>query len=482
MVRSRLALLVGLLLSLAVPAHGEPGQRRLTAASLGPGVTHELWTSGTSTARVHLARIDAGSAASLRVVQATGGVAAGRETTTSLCRRTRGCVAALNGDFFTAAGPVGGVISDSRLLKSASPGHEQLSLRPLRATSGLSWRGVLRAPDGAEVGLDGVNVPSIADGVVVYTSSYGPTTPACTCLEVVLAERGEPVGRLGLPTVVARTGQATGRTPLPVATVVVAAAGAAAERLQAVAASGGDLTVTLSVADPTEQSLGVHPVLLRDGQAAAVDRNDPMLRDAHPRSVVAWDGQGTVWLAAFEGRSAAGPGPTSDELVAFLQRMGATQAVMLDGGGSTSLATADGPLSRPSDGAERPVSNALIVTSQPVAALRAAAPAPAPVPPPVAVPVVAPPRPAAPPPPAVAPPRVPPAVEPEPVGAEALPVRVVLSPTALDRVPRPWPAPAAAAPPGAVRVASWLVALATWAWAGWAWLVTCRAVRTTRRA
>ena len=375
MVRSRLALLVTVLLSLAVPAHGQPLQQRLVTAALAPGVTHEFWSAGTSSARVHLARIDAGSAAALRVVQAPGGVRTGRETTTALCRRTRGCVAAINGDFFTADGPVGGVISDRRLLRSPNPQHEQLSLRPLRATSGLGWQGVLRAPDGAEVRVDGVNVAPVVDGVVLYTSSYAPATPACTCLEVVLTELGEPVGRLGLATPLARTGQASGQTPLPETTVVVAASGAAAERLQAVASSGGDLSVTLSVPEPTEQSIGVHPVLLRDGQVAPVDRDDPMLRDPHPRSVVAWDGKGTVWLAAFEGRQAAGPGPTADELVAFLERRGATDAVMLDGGGSTSLATADGPLNRPSGGRERPVSNALVVTTPTaVAALRVAPP------------------------------------------------------------------------------------------------------------
>lgn len=482
MTRSRLALLAVLLLSLAVPAHGSPGRQRLAATALAPGVAHEVWSSGSAAVQVHLARVDAGRP--LRVVQAAGDLA-GRETTSSICRRTRGCAVAINGDFFTADGPVGGVVSDGRLLRSPSRPHEQLSLRPLRATAGLDWRGVLRSPDGAELTLDGVNVPPVGDGAVLYTSAYADSTPDCSCVEVVLTEVDEPVGRLGATTTLARTGQGSGRTPLPDRTVVVAAAGSAVQRLQVVAASGGDLRVVLSTGEPVEQSVGVHPVLLRDGQVAEVDRADPMLRDAHPRSVVAWDRQGTVWLAAFDGRRAGGPGPTADELVAFLQRLGASDAVMLDGGGSTALATAAGPLNRPSDGVERPVSNALVVTSDAVAARRAAPPAPvaAPV---VVVPAVAP----APPPPvapapvvkaAPVPPPAPVAVPPAPGPVAAAPVRVVVSLTALDRgLVQPAPVVPAGAPgtPGALLAGAALAALATLAWVAAAW---CAAYCASRR-
>ena len=483
MTRFRLALLAVVLLSVAVPAHAAPGSQRLAATALAPGVTHEVWSSGSAAVQVHVARVDAGRP--LRVVQAAGDLA-DRETTSSICRRTRGCAVAINGDFFTADGPVGGVVSDGRLLRSPSRPHEQLSLRPLRATSGLDWRGVLRSPDGAELALDGVNVAPVGDGAVLYTSAYAESTPECSCVEVVLAEVDEPVGRLGATTTLARTGQGSGRTPLPDGTVVVAAAGPAAQRLQVVAASGSDLTVVLSTDAPVEQSVGVHPVLLRDGQVAPVDREDPMLRDPHPRSVVAWDRAGTVWLAAFDGRRAGGPGPTADELVALLQRLGATDAVMLDGGGSTALATAAGPLNRPSDGVERPVSNALVVTSDAVAALRAAPPAP------VAAPVVVVPAAAPAPPPPVAPARVtevapvpppaPVAASPAPEPVLAAPARVVLSPGALDRgLVQPVPAVPAGAPgtPGALRAAAALAALAALAWVAAAW---CAAYSASRRS
>jgi hypothetical protein len=101
-------------------------------------------------ARVHVVRVDGGSAARLRVVQAGDLVMGGRETTTSMCRRAGDCVAAVNGDFWTADGPVGGVVADGRLLRSPREDHEQLWVEPLRATTGgfgpAGWSGVVRAP------------------------------------------------------------------------------------------------------------------------------------------------------------------------------------------------------------------------------------------------------------------------------------------------------------------------------------------------
>jgi hypothetical protein len=239
----------------------------------------------------------------------------------------------------------------------------------------LEWR---RAGAGGEpLDLDGVNVALGPDQVVLYTSAYGATTPACRCEELVLAEDG-PVSRLGSPATVRPVGSAAGSTPLGAGRVVVAADGAGVERLRRLPRDMA-LEVALSTREPVEHSLGAHPVLIRDGQRAPLDRSDPMLTDQHPRTIVAWDRSGTRWLAVFDGRQRRGPGPTVDEVLAFLETLAVTDAVMLDGGGSSALVTPLGPLNAPSDGAERPVANALIVAvpadlQADVGAVRAAAP------------------------------------------------------------------------------------------------------------
>lgn len=368
-------LLTGVLLApVASPALGAAGARAVSAVVIAPGVVHETWALPGSSAQVHLARVDPGPSARLRVVQASDRVAGPRETTSAMCRRTRGCQVALNGDFFTAAGPVGGVVRDGRLLRSPRPGHGQLSLEPLRATTQgpTGWTGTVRSADGDLLRLDGVNVPLSQGGTVLYTADYGAATPPCSCTELILAEADGQLGQLGHSVAVTLDGRGTGATPLARGRAVLVGEGAARPRLLALADQPeGRLVVELAVAQPMRHSVGTHPVVLREGRRLPLDAADPMLTSSHPRSLVGWNASGTVWLVAFDGRRPGGSGPTAAQAVDFLLRLGVTDAVMLDGGGSTTLATPEGPLNVPSDGSERAVSNALVVVHTPVATAHA---------------------------------------------------------------------------------------------------------------
>lgn len=394
----------------AVPAQAEP-VRALASHPLAPGLTHQVWSVAGSAARVHVARRDAGSPVKLRLVQAHDVVRGGLETTTSMCRRTRGCQIALNGDFFRADGPVGAVVVDGRMLRSPRQDHEQLSLDPLRSTtSGFgdgAWAGAVERRGHPPLSLAGVNVGLDAGPLVLYSADYGAATPACTCVEVVLREGRIAAGTLGRPAPMTVVSHRAGQTPLRPGTAVLAGHGQVADALAAMA---GRVTVTVAVADHTAHNVGAHPVVLRDGVAVPYDAADPMLAQPHPRSVIGWDAKGTTWLVAVDGRRRDGPGMTATEVVDLLRRLGASDAVMLDGGGSTTLARGGQLLNAPSDGRERPVANAVVLTWED--------PAP-PVPAPVAPAVVA----QAAPPIPVAPPAAPPAPKPKPKPKAAAPVR-----------------------------------------------------------
>jgi exopolysaccharide biosynthesis protein len=86
----------------------------------------------------------------------------------------------------------------------------------------------------------------------------------------------------------------------------------------------------------------------------------------HPRTAVAMTRDSlTVLLVAVDGRPrqpGGSVGMTLVELADFLVRIGAWQALNLDGGGSTTLWVRDRVVNLPSDSAgERPVGNALFV-------------------------------------------------------------------------------------------------------------------------
>ena len=57
----------------------------------------------------------------------------------------------------------------------------------------------------------------------------------------------------------------------------------------------------------------------------------------HPRSVVALDRDGTIWLIAIDGRAKEAAGMNLDEVRSFLKWLGAYSILNLDGGGSTAL-------------------------------------------------------------------------------------------------------------------------------------------------
>lgn len=123
-------------------------------------------------------------------------------------------------------------------------------------------------------------------------------------------------------------------------------------------------------------AVGGHGVLLRDGRIpAAVDSTGAasFARARHPRSAVGWDASGRrLLLVTVDGRQPGySAGMTLRELARTMHALGATEALNLDGGGSTTLVIArtDGQrratvevLNRPSDkGGERPIANALML-------------------------------------------------------------------------------------------------------------------------
>jgi exopolysaccharide biosynthesis protein len=104
------------------------------------------------------------------------------------------------------------------------------------------------------------------------------------------------------------------------------------------------------------------PGILRGGQPLA-GLDDTALAPRTSAGVSA-DGK-RLYLLTVDGRSEASQGLTLLELADLMRRLGADDAVNLDGGGSSTLVARDAGDRRvtvenvPSDGAERPVPNAV---------------------------------------------------------------------------------------------------------------------------
>ncbi len=84
----------------------------------------------------------------------------------------------------------------------------------------------------------------------------------------------------------------------------------------------------------------------------------------HPRSLLGWN-RAYVFLGVVDGRQPRlSVGMTYWELAQLAGELGCTEAMALDGGGSSTLWADGRVLNSPSDGEVRPVANALILVER----------------------------------------------------------------------------------------------------------------------
>jgi phosphodiester glycosidase len=117
-------------------------------------------------------------------------------------------------------------------------------------------------------------------------------------------------------------------------------------------------------AQPASEVLGGFPRLLRGGEnvlAQQANVRAEFSERRHPRTAVGFARDGTTLLVVVDGRQPPySDGMTLPELADLMRRMGALDALNLDGGGSSSLVVRGRVLNRPSDReGERAVGNAL---------------------------------------------------------------------------------------------------------------------------
>lgn len=129
------------------------------------------------------------------------------------------------------------------------------------------------------------------------------------------------------------------------------------------------IVLTKDVPAEAYQVMAGSHIIVREGQAS-VEAESSFSRTRHPRTAVGIDRDGkTLVLVVVDGRRAGEAiGMSLTELANFMKQQGCSDALNLDGGGSSELVIrnpASGELqvlNRPSDGRERAVANVLGVT------------------------------------------------------------------------------------------------------------------------
>ncbi len=284
---------------------------------------------------------------------------------------TQATAVGVNGDLFTLATGIpsgvlmrGGVLDSPPVSKRSSVGiGADGSLHVDRIAYSGYWKG-----SGSRRPVL-LNQPATTQGVTtLYTSAFGPTTPIekVSVLEATLGQFPPSAPNTDLGGNVTATSPAGG-VPIPPGGAVLVARGGQTTFLAAEAPVGGQVIVHLTLTPNwagISDAIGGGPVLVRNGKA--VFRANELfatntLATRAPRTAVAQLADGRIVLVAVDGGEAGySIGMTSFELALALQHLGAVQASGLDGGASTAMAFDGTLLNRPS-GAERSVSDALML-------------------------------------------------------------------------------------------------------------------------
>lgn len=152
----------------------------------------------------------------------------------------------------------------------------------------------------------------------------------------------------------------------PLSNGVVAARGRKDNRVEVFPCDSADYA---RIARRYRQALVAGPMLVHEGKELTYDTQDVIFTRRHPRSVVGTRSDGRVMLLVIDGRSEEhAAGTTVAETAYIARQLGLTEALNLDGGGSSSLWTRqEGVLNHPTDNrrydheGERSVPNGIVV-------------------------------------------------------------------------------------------------------------------------
>jgi hypothetical protein len=275
-----------------------------------------------------------------------------------------GALAAINGGFFSSIGDsLGCLVVDGEVLSEPIAGRSCVGM----TDDGSLLFDVMRldagaASEGGTVAIHGINRARGADEVMLYRPAFGGSTRT-NVFGVEVTVVGETVQLIT---------DGRGNSTIPPGGFVLSAHGRSQASLLAAFNAGDRVTLWARLlpasGDPRWEGvrhvLGGGPRLLADGQYVGGEGFRASLSDRrHPRTAIGRLADGRVVLAVIGGRQPYHSlGMTLVELAATLQALGATDAMNLDGGGSTTLVVRGVVINLPSDEfGERPVSDVLLV-------------------------------------------------------------------------------------------------------------------------
>lgn len=304
------------------------------------------------------------------------GATKGREAISALTSRKKALLG-VNGDFFPFTGdPLGICVIDGEMVSEPTMNRASIGWSK---SGGIIFNNprldaALILSTGVRRQIDGINRGRESNQVIVYTPAFGVSTgSAYPGTEVVATSSDLPV-RIGksLNLTVTDVFSNAVNTAIPRNGMVISAGGPAAVFLKENLKPGDTLCLKFDVRGASshdwssvEQAIGGGPWLVKDG-AVCIDAAEEGFRSGFssamdPRTAIGATCDGKIVIATVDGRQSISRGVNLADLAAIMKRLGALNAINLDGGGSTTMSIAGMVVNSPSGGVERPVANGILV-------------------------------------------------------------------------------------------------------------------------
>ena len=341
---------------------------------------------------IHVIRLDRSHKEfELRSAHALGlavGLATLGEQLRSIPARSGSPIAGLNGDFYERGGPFAGdtrglQIVDGELISApADTASFWIDANGAPHVANTISQFAATFPNGRKLPF-GLNEERTSSSAVLYTPAMGGATRTRGGLDLVL----EPSGSGSwLPLEIGSTYSARVRSAgrgsnsvVAANTLVLSIPSSRAQLLGAV--HTGDVLKLSTACTPdlrgARTAISAGPVLWHDakkqdwlgaarvtGPAAAYSTRS--MSERHPRSGLGWN-EKYFYLVEVDGRQSSSAGMTMDELANYFRQLGCTEAMNLDGGGSSTMWANGKLVNRPAEPGhrERDIANSLLVLRKP---------------------------------------------------------------------------------------------------------------------
>jgi hypothetical protein len=282
---------------------------------------------------------------------------------------------AVNADFFTIhhlfKNPTNVLVNDGEIMWSFPNPRSVFGITANRIPfiTNISESHAVTKPGGSALTIDSINRPREANQLVMYNRFIGTSTGTTGGTEVKIVPVDGKTAWLANASISCKVlaVQTSGNMSFTDGEAVLSGDGTAASYLSTLNVNDIvtlKLNVSASPANIT-QLTGGRVKLVNNGMdysATSVPvEGDALGTTRQPRTAVGYTSDSSkVYMVVVDGRSTASEGMTFSELAGFMIYLGCSQALNLDGGGSSTLVASGMLKNKPSDGTERPVSNALL--------------------------------------------------------------------------------------------------------------------------